>query len=416
MTGKVIPFLREYRLCNYRYYDCRLCDYRLGVERVTRFFLVVTLVIIMAFLMCGQAYATGAEICADSEALAVTTAVGAAEAASAVKEAAESESLAAAWKLHSLGLYYGVGTMPDGTPDFALQRTSSRIEALCMFIRLIGKEAEALGGTWTMPFSDVPDWAKPYAGYAYTNRLINGVSEDKFGSGMSITAAEYLTFILRALGYTPGTDFIWSEAAAFSDSLKITDGRYKDPAVLLRGDIAVISLFALDAKLKSTDSTLRAALTEIRASDVPVKTAGDDAIDIDGAAVPMAEFPVKSAANPELEMFNLINAEREKYGLNKLVWDEEVAAVARAHSRDMAKRNFFGHTNPDGHNSGDRLRASKVPFYYVGETLARGYSSAAEVLEAWMKSTGHRNTILNTQATRMGVGYYDTRYTVDFIA
>ena len=63
----------------------------------------------------------------------------------------------------------------------------------------------------THPFSDVPDWADGYVSYAYTAGLTKGVSEDRFGAADTASAEMYLTFMLRALGYTEGDsgDFSW---------------------------------------------------------------------------------------------------------------------------------------------------------------------------------------------------------------
>lgn len=43
-----------------------------------------------------------------------------------------------------------------------------------MLIRLLGEESEALTCTAYQPFTDVPDWALPYAAYAYSKGYTNG--------------------------------------------------------------------------------------------------------------------------------------------------------------------------------------------------------------------------------------------------
>jgi hypothetical protein len=74
-----------------------------------------------------------------------------------------------------------------------------------MLIRLLGKEAEATGSYWWHPFTDVDDWASSYVGYAYQKGITNGISATKFGGGATpSTAAQYVTFVLRALGYVEG--------------------------------------------------------------------------------------------------------------------------------------------------------------------------------------------------------------------
>ena len=85
--------------------------------------------------------------------------------------AASSEANTAAQALYEMGLFQGVGKNENGTPNFDLDRTPTRNEAVTMLVRLLGKEQEAKNGTWETPFTDVADWAKPYVGYAYTNGL-----------------------------------------------------------------------------------------------------------------------------------------------------------------------------------------------------------------------------------------------------
>ena len=85
--------------------------------------------------------------------------------------AASQEAIDAANALHDYGLFGGVGTNADGSINYDLDRTPTRAEAITMLVRLLGKEDEAKAGTWETPFIDVPDWAKPYVGYAYANKL-----------------------------------------------------------------------------------------------------------------------------------------------------------------------------------------------------------------------------------------------------
>ena len=89
-----------------------------------------------------------------------------------------------------------------------------------MLIRLLGKELEALGGSWTHPFTDVPAWADKYIGYAYENSLAGGIGGGKFGTDTPATAQMFATFVLRAMGYTDdtrgGTDFTYAKATDFA--------------------------------------------------------------------------------------------------------------------------------------------------------------------------------------------------------
>ena len=159
--------------------------------------------------------------------------------------AADDEATAAADALYALGLFKGTGTNEDGTPIYDLDREPTRNEAIVMFVRLLGKEEEAKAGTWELPFTDVADWAVPYVGYAYANGLTKGTGDATFGGTDLVSASQYLTFVLRALGYDSAKDFQWDKAWELSDTIGLTDGRFNEESgVFLRGDVAIISLNA----------------------------------------------------------------------------------------------------------------------------------------------------------------------------
>jgi hypothetical protein len=121
--------------------------------------------------------------------------------------AASNESTKAANTLHTLGLFNGTGKDASGNPIYDLDRVPTRNEAVTMLVNLLGKGDEAKKGTWDTPFTDVADWAKPYVGYAYVNDLTSGTSATTYDGGNTVTASQYLTFVLRALGYKNGIDF-----------------------------------------------------------------------------------------------------------------------------------------------------------------------------------------------------------------
>lgn len=171
--------------------------------------------------------------------------------------AANDEADQAAQALYELGLFSGTGLKADGTPNFDLNRSPTRQEAITMLVRLLGKEKEAQAGTWETPFTDVDGWAKPYVGYAYTNHLTGGTSSTTFSGNDTITASQYITFILRALGYADGADFQWDKAWELSDKIGLTSGEYSSSTVsFLRGDVANISCTALTVCLKNSDKKL----------------------------------------------------------------------------------------------------------------------------------------------------------------
>ena len=170
--------------------------------------------------------------------------------------AASDEATSAAEALYELGLFKGTGTNSDGTPIFDLDKTPTRNQAIIMLIRLLGKEEEALAGTWSIPFTDVTDNMKPYIGYAYTNGLTNGYTATTYCGTNPIKANQYIAFVLRSLGYESGKDFSVSTAWEMSDKIGLTDGRYNANSSFTRGDVAIISYTALTTATKGSNTPL----------------------------------------------------------------------------------------------------------------------------------------------------------------
>ncbi|MFC3572280.1 CAP domain-containing protein [Streptomyces yaanensis] len=105
------------------------------------------------------------------------------------------------------------------------------------------------------------------------------------------------------------------------------------------------------------------------------------------------------------EVIALTNAERAAAGLPPLAGDPLLAAAAQAHSADMVARAFYAHTSPDGREPWDRAAAAGSRHRTVGENIACGQRSPAEVVRGWMDSPGHRANILKPAFTHMGVGF-----------
>ena len=85
--------------------------------------------------------------------------------------------------------------------------------------------------------------------------------------------------------------------------------------------------------------------------------------------------------------------------------DPRLTAAAQAHSDDMAARNFFDHTNPDGVTFSQRILATGYPQVAMAENIAKGQRSASQAMSAWMASTmGHRENIENCAYNFMGIG------------
>lgn len=108
----------------------------------------------------------------------------------------------------------------------------------------------------------------------------------------------------------------------------------------------------------------------------------------------------------EQKMLILVNNERAKVGINPLIWDEERAKVARAHSADMFNRGYFSHYSPEGKDIGDRLEAASIEYMVAGENLALAPDLASAHI-GLMNSPGHKRNILDPAYKKIGIGVID---------
>ncbi len=106
--------------------------------------------------------------------------------------------------------------------------------------------------------------------------------------------------------------------------------------------------------------------------------------------------------------FELLNQRRQENGLQTLVWNEQVAAVARTHSQNMAEFKFFGHRGMDRKLVSDRADQMQVGRWRaIGENIAynRGYKDPVEkAVDNWLNSQSHRHNLLNSEWQESAVG------------
>lgn len=121
----------------------------------------------------------------------------------------------------------------------------------------------------------------------------------------------------------------------------------------------------------------------------------------------------------EQAMLALVNQERARQGLGQLRWNEELAKIARIHSRDMWRRQYFAHVNPDGADPFDRLRQAGIRYLVAGENLALAPNTTI-AHNGLMDSPEHRDNILSPDYGQIGIGIarnglYGATYTQEFM-
>jgi uncharacterized YkwD family protein len=105
------------------------------------------------------------------------------------------------------------------------------------------------------------------------------------------------------------------------------------------------------------------------------------------------------------EVLKLVNSERAKAGLQPLVISSKLTDIANTKAKDMADKGYFDHTSPTYGSPFDMLQHFGVKYTAAGENIAAGQKDAAEVMNSWMNSSGHRANILNANYEQIGIGY-----------
>lgn len=124
------------------------------------------------------------------------------------------------------------------------------------------------------------------------------------------------------------------------------------------------------------------------------------------------ENPTVQNLDFEKEILNLVNEIRIKHKLEPVVWQEDLARAARYHAQDMAFDDYMQHATYDLKNKrlvkvcGTFDRIEKfIEMSYLAENISAGRTTAKATVGSWMKSTGHRENILNPNFKYLGVGY-----------
>lgn len=109
----------------------------------------------------------------------------------------------------------------------------------------------------------------------------------------------------------------------------------------------------------------------------------------------------------EWRMLRLLNKDRKTHGLRPVRMQDDLRSIARKHSGDMAKKDYFDHVNMQAQSHVDRMTIQRVTDVVSGENLAKigGYHAPTQVAETGlMNSPGHRANILNGEYNVVGIG------------
>jgi uncharacterized protein YkwD len=105
-------------------------------------------------------------------------------------------------------------------------------------------------------------------------------------------------------------------------------------------------------------------------------------------------------------LLQTMNDERAGRGLRPLQLDRQLCAIAYEHAIDMARRNYFSHTTPEGLSPFERMAARHYRFGYAGENLALDESARSIARDFW-NSLEHRSNMLGPHYARVGIASVD---------
>ena len=118
------------------------------------------------------------------------------------------------------------------------------------------------------------------------------------------------------------------------------------------------------------------------------------------------DYTTGSITAQEENAFLLLNQDRAANGRSALELDPALCDLARLKSRDMYLNNYFSHTSPTYGSAAQMLSAYGYAFTSVGENIAH-HATVEKAQAAFMSSSGHRQNILGSQWTKVGIGVWE---------
>jgi uncharacterized protein YkwD len=126
-------------------------------------------------------------------------------------------------------------------------------------------------------------------------------------------------------------------------------------------------------------------------------------------ATPVSALPAEQVQQQVLKLVNEARARGRICGSERftpsapLSVSDQLYRAARAHARDMARRNYFEHQGRDGRSPKDRVQREGYRLRLTGENIAFGPGTAGEVVAGWLGSPGHCANIMDPRFQDMGV-------------
>jgi hypothetical protein len=102
------------------------------------------------------------------------------------------------------------------------------------------------------------------------------------------------------------------------------------------------------------------------------------------------------------ELLSMTNQERQNAGVGSLILNDKLSQAADKKAQDMFEYNYWAHNSPTGKTPWVFIKASGYKYVYAGENLARGFTTAQDVIKAWMASPDHKSNMLSSNYQDVG--------------
>jgi uncharacterized protein YkwD len=137
---------------------------------------------------------------------------------------------------------------------------------------------------------------------------------------------------------------------------------------------------------------------------------------------PPSVFPTETG-NFRTDMLTAVNLVRSKGcrcggktmpAVPPVRWNSQLEAAAIRHAADMAAHKHFDHVGTDGSEIDNRIDATGYKWMQIGENIAWGYFSIADVMAGWIKSPSHCLQLMSDKVDEMGVAKNGKYWVQDF--
>ena len=125
------------------------------------------------------------------------------------------------------------------------------------------------------------------------------------------------------------------------------------------------------------------------------------------------------------QLLQAVNTERAQMGIAPLRYHSDLETAAQGHALDMMVREYFDHESPEGNRV--KFRAQQTGYGVInaqechcsfeirmGENIAKGQTTVAQVVRDWMESPSHREAMLDVHYKEVGVGIVDDIWVLNF--